>query len=266
MKLTMKLALTAMFSGASLIAVAHATDLRVAPVMLEPLPGQRSTTLTVLNGEEKPVRVQVRVMRWTQVNGEEKLEPTTDVVASPPQAQLQPGQHYLIRVVRTTRTQIPTEEAYRVLVDEVPDPADARPGAVSMVVRQSIPVFFSDANQRVSVVDWSIARRGDQTEVVAHNRGTRRLRLSDIVIEAHDGPIHEQSGLVGYVLPGATMRFPVDIGSTSLTDPSLHLRGVSDTGKLEVLLVDKKAQSTGRLCSEMCLPGSNCASMICHCR
>lgn len=242
MKLTMKLALTAMFSGASLIAVAHATDLRVAPVMLEPLPGARSTTLTILNGEQKPVRVQVRVMRWTQVNGEERLEPTTDVVASPPQTQLQPGQHYLVRVVRTAKTPIPTEESYRVLVDEVPDAADARPGAVAMVVRQSIPVFFSDENHRVSMVDWSIARRGDQTEVVAFNRGTRRLRLSDIVIEAHDGPVYEQSGLLGYVLPGATMRFPVDIGATSLTDPTLHLRGVSDTGKLEVLLVDPPRQ------------------------
>lgn len=236
MKLTMKLALTAMFSGASLMTVAHATDLQVAPVMLEPLPGQRSTALTVLNGAEKPVRVQVRVMRWTQVNGEEKLEPTTDVVANPPQALLQPGQHYLILVVRTARTPIPTEESYRVLVDEVADPAEARPGAVAMVVRQSIPVFFSDENQRASAVDWSIARRGDQAEIVAHNRGTRRLRLSDIVVEAQDGPVYEQSGLVGYVLPGATMRFAVEIGATSLTDPSLHLRGISDTGELEVML------------------------------
>ena len=238
MKLTMKLALTAMFSGASLITIAHATDLRVAPVMLEPLPGQRSTTLTILNGEDKPVRVQVRVMRWTQVNGEEKLEPTTDVVASPPQTLLQPGQHYIIRVVRTARTPIPAEESYRVLVDEVPEPTEARPGAIAMVVRQSIPVFFSDETDRISTVDWAIVRRGDQAEIVAHNRGTRRLRLSDIVVEAHDGPIYEQSGLVGYVLPGATMRFPVDIGATSLTDPMLHLRGVSDTGQLEVMLAN----------------------------
>lgn len=238
MKLTMKLTLTAMFSGASLMTVAHATDLRVAPVMLEPLPGQRSTTLTILNGEDKPVRVQVRVMRWTQVNGEEKLEPTTDVIASPSQTQLQPGQHHLIRVVRTARTPISTEESYRVLVDEAPDPAEARPDAVAMVVRQSIPVFFSDEDHRVSIVDWSVARRGDQTEIVAHNRGARRLRLSDIVVEAHDGPVYEQPGLVGYVLPGATMRFPIDIDATNLTDPTLHLRGMSDTGKLEVMLLD----------------------------
>lgn len=237
MKLTMKLDLTAMFSGASLIAVAHATDIRVAPVMLEPLPGQRSTMLTILNGEDKPVRVQVRVMRWTQVNGEEKLEPTTDVFASPPQIQLQPGQHHLIRVVRTSRTSIATEESYRVLVDEVPDSIEARPGAVAMVVRQSIPVFFSDENHRVSTVDWAVARRGDQSEIVAHNRGNRRLRLSDIVVETHNGPVYEQSGLVGYVLPGATMRFPIDIGTTSLADPTLHLKGMSDTGTLEIMLV-----------------------------
>ncbi len=238
MKLTMKLALTAMFSGASLITVAHATDLRVAPVLLEPLPGQRRTTLTIQNGEDKPVRVQVRVMRWTQVNGEDRLEPATDVIASPSQAQLQPGHHHIIRVVRTARTPIPTEEAYRVLVDEVPDPAETRTGAVSMVVRQSIPVFFSDESDRVSAVDWAIVRRGERTEIVAHNRGARRLRLADIVVESRDGAIYEQAGLVGYVLPGATMRFPVDIGATSLTDPSLQLRGITDTGRLEVMLAN----------------------------
>lgn len=236
MKLTMKLALTAMFSGASLITVAHATDLRVAPVMLEPLPGQRSTTLTIQNGEEKPVRVQVRVVRWTQVNGEEKLEPTTDVVATPQQTLLQPGQHHIIRIARTARTPIPTEECYRVLVDEVPDPDEARPSAVAMVVRQSIPVFFSDEADRVAAVDWAITRRGDQAEIVAHNRGARRLRLSDIVVGTDDGAIYEQAGLVGYVLPGATMRFPIEIGATSLADPSLHLRGITDTGKLDVML------------------------------
>jgi fimbrial chaperone protein len=229
---------SAALAGASLLAVAHATDIRVAPVMLEPLPGANSTTLTLINEEEKPVSVQVRVMRWTQENGKDVLTPTTNVVASPPLVQLKPDQHYLIRVVRTDKSRAAQEEAYRLLVDEVPDPANARPGAVAMVVRQSIPVFFAAEDHRVSIVDWSIAPNGDKAELVATNRGTRRLRLSDIVIEAHDGPVYQQAGLVGYILPGTTMRFPVDIGAASVTDPTLHLRGVSDTGKLEVSLVD----------------------------
>lgn len=121
-----------------------ASDIRATPVTIETMPGVRTTSLTLINEEQKPVRVQVRVMRWTQENEADVLTPTQDVVASPPQTTLAPGQHYLIRLVRTARAAPVGEEAYRVIVDEISDPANAVPGAVNLVLRQEIPAFFSD--------------------------------------------------------------------------------------------------------------------------
>ena len=46
-------------------AIGHASDIRVAPVAIDPLPGARTTSLTLSNAEQRPVRVQVRVMKWT---------------------------------------------------------------------------------------------------------------------------------------------------------------------------------------------------------
>lgn len=231
-----KLLACAAASWTALGSVAFAADLRASPVTLEPLPGARTSSLTVINEEQRPVKVQIRVMRWSQKGGRESLEPTTDVVASPPFATLQPGQHYLVRVVRTVKAPPKGEESYRVLVDEVPDPSESRPGAVNLVLRQSIPAFFSDTPRRTSVVDWSMNKDGSQLWLEARNRGDRRLRLSDVVVENHDGVVFDQPGLVGYVLPGATMRWPVPADPALAADRSLHLRAISDTGRLEVPL------------------------------
>lgn len=217
---------------------AIASDIRVQPVTVEPLAGARSASLTLINDEQKPVRVQVRIFRWSQNDGQERLTPTQDVVASPPFATLAPGQHSLVRLVRTSKAAIKNEEAYRILVDEVPEPGDVRPSTVNLVLRQSIPVFFSETAQRASVVDWSIDHDGSQTWLTAQNRGGRRLRLSDVMIQDHDEVVHHQPGLVGYVLAGETMRWPIEAENHHRVDPSLHLRAVSDTGIVEVPLVD----------------------------
>lgn len=221
-----------------IIPAAEASDLRVTPVLIEPLPGARTSSLTLVNEEQRPVQVQVRVMRWRQADGEDRLEETRDVVVSPPFASVAPGEHYMIRIVRTAQTSPKGEESYRVFVDEVPQPGQAQPGTVDLILRQSIPAFFSDIPQRVSIVDWSVEAGDEGLWLTASNRGDRRLRLSDIVIENHDGVVYEQSGLVGYILPGASMRWPVAADPSLAQDRTLHLRGVSDTGMLEVSLVD----------------------------
>ena len=71
-------------------AAALASDIRVTPVSVEVAGATRTANVTVVNGENRPLRVQFRVMRWTQQNGEDVLTPTTDVVVSPPQAVLEP--------------------------------------------------------------------------------------------------------------------------------------------------------------------------------
>jgi fimbrial chaperone protein len=43
-----------------------------------------------------PINAQIRVFKWAQENGEEKLEPTEEVVASPPLATLAPNTDYTI--------------------------------------------------------------------------------------------------------------------------------------------------------------------------
>ncbi|BDA85918.1 hypothetical protein Sa4125_34600 [Aureimonas sp. SA4125] len=120
----------------------QASSLRVSPVGLTINPGTATSTIRVWNNDKRPLGVQVRVFRSKTVAGEEWLEPTRDVVASPPITTLSPGGENLVRIVRITKTPVGTEERYRLLVDELPDPNRRKAGTINVLVRHSIPVRF----------------------------------------------------------------------------------------------------------------------------
>jgi fimbrial chaperone protein len=219
--------------GLSWSTCGSAADLRVAPATVEAHIGARTATLNVVNGEQRPLKVQVRVTRWTQQGNRDELSPTQDVVASPPFVSLKPGERYVVRLVRTAKSPVRGEESYRILVDEVPEPHTVAPGTVNFVLRQSIPVFFSDDPRRAPQVSWRVGREGANLWLVGRNTGTRRIRISDATIDARGTAIYHEAGLVGYVLPNSEMRWP--IGPAAATSAqAFHMKATADTGALDV--------------------------------
>src|ERR1700752_3444746 len=98
--------------------------------------------VTLRNTGATPIATQIRGFRWVQEEGRERLEPTADVVASPPAAALRPGQDDVVRVVRLAKNAIAGEEAYRLLIDELPELSQP-PRTVNFVVRHALPLFFA---------------------------------------------------------------------------------------------------------------------------
>ena len=205
---------------AGLLSPALAASLQVSPVSVEiPAPGAASI-VTLRNLGNGPINVQVRVFRWTQEHGEDVLSPAVGVAASPPAVKLNPQHDYAVRVVRTAKTPVEGEEAYRLLVDELPKPT-TNPGAnVKFVVRYSIPVFFTD-DEVVSKVTWAAELRGGRLTLIATNDGDSRLRISAMKVEGKSGgKVSFGDGLVGYVLGHSTAKWtarakPKGIGSGS---------------------------------------------------
>ena len=188
--------------------MAGAASLQVAPVSLEiPAPGA-SATIKLRNEGTKPLNAQIRVFRWIQVDGEEKLEATDDVVASPPLATLAAKTDYVVRLVRTTKRDIAKGESYRLLVDELPDPSRQQNGVVAIVLRYSIPVFFYPVDTAAPKLTWSVAQSGGRVFVSATNEGGRHVRLANLKLRAPNGAdITFGNGLSGYVLGHSTMRW-----------------------------------------------------------
>lgn len=219
--------------GAALAADATAASLRVAPVLLQLEAPQQTASLSVWNDGPDPVDVQVRVLRWRQANGEDVLEPTADVVVSPPISTLTPGAENVIRVVRVAGAPVAGEEAYRVLVDELPDPARMRAGAVTLVVRHSIPVFFAAAGAPASVV-WRASHEDGAIRLTAENAGARHLRIANLKLAAGGRALAVKDGLVGYVLGGASASWTIPSRDGGAPGP-VNVTADSETGRIDAI-------------------------------
>jgi fimbrial chaperone protein len=215
-----------------------AASLRVAPTTLDLLAPDSAATLNLRNEDNRAINVQIRVFRWTQSGGADRLEPTTDVVASPPSQTLGPNADYVVRVVRVSKQAVAGEESYRVVVDELPDPARRRPGIVNLVLRYSVPVFFRSPDVGPAQVSWTIGRTGNALAVTAKNAGQQRLKIADLKLM--DGPgqsITLGKGLVGYVLGNATMQWSFPVRGNNLSGRSVTLSAQSDTGQVNATAV-----------------------------
>ena len=214
---------------------AFAASLQISPVSIEiPAPGA-AATVSLRNESVKPLSAQVRVFRWTQVNGEEKLEPTNDVVSSPPTVLLAPRANYALRVVRTLKSAVAAPEAYRLLIDELPDPNRQKSGAVTLVLRYSVPVFFDSADISAPKIDWSVEKRGSRVVVIARNSGERHLRIAAMKVRDSNGTVVSfGAGLTGYVLARSTMQWTA-AGRSSGFNPggSAVITALSDLGPID---------------------------------
>lgn len=210
---------------------APAASLQVSPVNLDvPAPG-RASMLTVRNMGESPISAQVRVFRWTQHAGVERLEPTRDVVASPPFVELRARQDYSLRVIRLAGKQVSGEEAYRIVIDELPKPQTGS-GTVALVLRHVVPLFFSGRDSSPASPVFAIARRGNDAILQVTNRGESRVRLSAIAVRDGSGrSVPLTQGLLGYALAQSSMQWRIAGAARRLAPGTrISISGVADRG------------------------------------
>lgn len=216
---------------------ALANSLSITPITVERTAPAAAATLTLSNRDGPAVTVQLRIFRWTQgVNGD-VLEPTQDVVVSPPFATLKPDSDYTVRVVRISKTPMERQEAYRIFADQLPAPGTSGDATVRLLIRYSIPVFFSPASVPPAKVDWSVAIRGNNLALRAVNTGGDRIRVSHLSLAAGDHVTDIAAGLAGYVLAGSAMSWQMPITSAAPRPGRATLTFDTDQGKINVPVV-----------------------------
>lgn len=175
--------------------------------------GTRAGRLTLANSGDMPIAVQVRVYRWTQRDGEDVLEPDPGVVASPQVAEIAAGADQLVRVVRVDGAAPAQEQAYRLVVEELPgDPAATQGSAVAVRMRYVIPVFVRAPGGAGGTGGAdSLGCRVQQASLECRNDGRRAVQFGGTqIIDARGQTVELTNGLLGYVLAGSTRRFPLE--------------------------------------------------------
>jgi fimbrial chaperone protein len=193
----------------SLAGVSFGASLRLSPLGLDISAKNRAAALTLANTADEPLTVQLRVFKWMQSEGEDQLEPATDIVASPPAVTIPAGASYTLRIARPAASAVGSELAYRLLIDELPKPFDPSSSdqGVRMVLRTSIPVFVADTAATAHLA-WTVWQDPSGIHAQVMNSGARHAKIAALTLTGADGaPIVFGAGLNGYVLAGSARRF-----------------------------------------------------------
>jgi fimbrial chaperone protein len=211
---------------------ARAQSLMVLPVNIQMAPGQKATTVTVINKGDSETAIQIRAYAWNQPDGEDQLTTSDAVLVSPPLTSIAAGASQVVRLVLRQPPQ-GRESTYRIVLDQIPPPAV--PGTVRVVLRMSIPIFAQPAARAIPHVYFHIERDAEKIFLVALNDGGRHEAIREIVLSTSDGrKLKTQPSASPYVLAGATRRWSIDAqGPLPLPDETLQLTAHADSGAIE---------------------------------
>jgi fimbrial chaperone protein len=211
---------------------AQAQALSVLPVNILFSSGQKATSVTVTNEGSSETAVQIRAYAWSQKDGDEQMTASDAVLLSPPLATIAAGTSQVIRLILRQPPQ-GREATYRILVDQIPPPAE--PGIVHMVLRLSIPIFVQPATHAVPHVQFHVEADAGKLFLVGVNDGLSHEVIHDIVLATSDGrKLKEDNSTTPYILAGATRRWPIVAeGPLPLPGETLHLTAHSDAGAIE---------------------------------
>ncbi len=211
-----------------------AASLQVAPISVSFSPQEKAKEIWLTNTSERPIRAQTRVLIWSQVSGQDQVNPTRDLVASPSITEIKAGEQQLIRIIRIASQNTAVEQTYRLLIDELPSSgqADAQTG-LQLLLQYSIPVFIQPTD--------SIAMRNGLTllnqvnfqyqnqQLIVQNNAKSHIRMSELTyINPNGERIPLINGLVGYALAGQTMRWDIPESKKILPNGKFEARINSD--------------------------------------
>ena len=217
------LALTACLTSLMPVSPAWAAKLRISPIGIHLTATERAGSITIVNTDERPVNLQLRIYEWSEhEDGQEQLDKTDDMIVSPPAITVPAGASYTIRIARPVVTPVNGEQTYRLLIDELPQPDDPRTigQGIKMVLRNSLPVFITDA-KAMADLKWTVWQDETGIHAQAQNQGKRHAKIVNLTLQTASGrPLSFGGGLNGYVLGGATRTFtaPANAAGAPLRD------------------------------------------------
>ena len=195
---------------------ARAGSLSVMPVRVDVASGRRFCSLTLGNDSDRPVTVQVRGFAWSRdEGGADLLDPDAGFVVNPPIATIAPHATRLVRCSLPADTAGQAEKQWRLIVDELPDPAQARPGVVQTLLRLSVPVFRGGQNVAPR---FAASFRGRDLRLA--NTGNGHAKIITLTLKGTGEPVTLDKPF--YLLAGGTQLIPAERLPHALS--SIHVR------------------------------------------
>ncbi len=190
---------------------ARAGTLNVSPVKVNLPPNGRPQVIRLENPSGQTTLVQVEAVAWAEPAAIDAAPRIENVLAVPPVFELAPEGSQVIRLALRQPVTAPVEQAYRLLITEVPKDVKIEGGGLAFAVRLNLPVFVTPAGAQPLPV-WTIERAADGgSELVLANRGQAHLLIKRLAVRRPG----DQAPLLAsdeprYALAGEAKRWPID--------------------------------------------------------
>jgi fimbrial chaperone protein len=154
----------------------------ISPISIN-VPASGRAIVTVHNDHAREILYQISVLSWQVVDGVDVYQDTPDFIASPPIFELEPQGSQVVRIGRRNPVHQSVEQAYRLVIKEVPRPGSTaeRTGVVNFALQYLVPVFVVPTpGVETPPLTWSLRQEGDTVVVRAHNPGLRHKAFDGV--------------------------------------------------------------------------------------
>lgn len=217
----------------------------VSPITISLSAKRPADAVTFSNGTAESKVIQVEIMRWSRVNGEDRFEVAPEMIVSPPMFRVAAGAKQVVRVGLKSRADARSsiEKTYRMFLQEVPEtlPVPALEGggsALRLLLRFGVPVFIRPEKPSPESLAWKAQLTKDGSIALSlDNRGNQHLRVSEVRLQSDGKSVN--AGNFAYVFSGETYTwtlrpgFPIKTGAATVsarTDEGLVHAGLTIQG------------------------------------
>jgi fimbrial chaperone protein len=191
--------------------------------------------------------VQLQIVSWSQQDGKDVLEPSRDLLATPPIFTVPAGGSQTVRVGLRQRSNIQTEGSYRLILQEVPPPPKPEFRGLQVALRLSVPVFIAPAVAPAVAPTTAMTWQANVTStpdaptdltVAAVNTGTAHVQVLGLKLFSGgvELPIASPPE-TGYVLPGQGRQWRLRLTSLPPAGSPVRIEARTDAGDLQANVV-----------------------------
>jgi fimbrial chaperone protein len=209
------MAVAAIFSSAALAVT-------ISPVNVNLSRAHPVATITVTNDSDSPLTLQQQVLAWTQINGEDRLEESTDLLVAPAIAKIEPRATQIFRVTTRRAKVTVAERAYRLVLDDV-SAIERKTGfsGVNVVFSHRLPVIVAGTGKIGPKLRLAKCPTSAEPGCVRlQNDGDQYVRVLSLIVNGRNW--QEDLGAANRILAGAWMQWtfaspPVSAGQLTIT-------------------------------------------------
>lgn len=194
----------------------------ISPVKVELSGAHPVVTITVTNDADLPLTFQNQVLAWTQVNGEDHLEESTDLLVAPAIAEIEPRGTQIFRVTQRRPTVDVAERAYRLVLDDISaTERQSEVNGVNFVFSHRLPVFVAGTGKIGPKPHLGMCPNSPEPGCVRlENDGDQYVQVRSLIVNGRNW--QEDLGAGNRILAGAWKQWtfaspPVSAGRLTIT-------------------------------------------------